>query len=125
MRKLLVLAAMSAAMLLPACATVPTGIPLSPSAVADSTTADEKASLGVEISYKAVGVLIEAAVDSGQLKGELAGRVDRLDAQAAGLVAKARAAYDAGNSESYADFSVQAQAILTELRLLVINKGGK
>ena len=125
MRKLLVLAAMSAAMLLSACAAVPTGVPLSPGQVADTTTSDEKAALAVEISYKAVGVLIEAAVDSGQVKGELAGRVDRLDAQAAALVAKARTAYDAGNSDSYSDFSVQAQAIIAELRLLVVNKGGK
>lgn len=120
--------------LLSACAQLPPPVPAAsvpiavavadstlppPAAIADLTTADEKTALAIEIAYKAVGSLYEAALDSRRLSVAAVARADALDAQAHDLVRAARAAYDAGNAASYGDAVERAGPLIERLRRVV------
>lgn len=94
-------------------------VPPPPVALAESTTMDEKTSLAIEVLYRGLGGLLEAAIDGGRLKGEAAVRADRIDGKIAFYVAMARAAYDAGNAESYAAALKRAKPLADELRRIV------
>lgn len=95
-----------------------TTVPVSPGAVANATTLDERAAIAVESAYLGAGALVEAATDAGLIKGALAVRVDALDALAASWINLARRAYDAGNAASYAQALDEAKAAIAELTQL-------
>lgn len=86
------------ALALTGCSTVPAGTPGTPTPAVSLGTADEKALLAVEASWRATLIAVNAAVDSGQLKGENAAKVRNLLAIAKRGVDAARAAYDAGQT---------------------------
>lgn len=86
---------------LAACTTVPTTLP-TPSTVSNKTVLDEQAGITVNLAYKAWRVLVEAGVKSGQIKGQLAGRIADIDNQLYSAVQAVDAAYAAGNSADYA-----------------------
>lgn len=95
MRKFILAAAL--ALSLPGCAT----IPAAPVDVADTTTLDERGAIAAEVAYKAFRTAMEFATDAGMLRGAAAARAAHLDNLAYAAVGAARAAYRAGNAESY------------------------
>lgn len=109
---------------LAACA-IPGGLP-SPGAnvpppveMANRTELDERAALGVELAYAAFRTATEVAVDAGVLRGERAARVAALDARAYQALAVARAAYDAGNAETYSSALSNARTVIAEAVALI------
>ncbi len=102
---------------LAACAPVRTVTP-PPAAIADLTLADERGALSVEIAYRMAGALLEAAIDTGRLRGVAARRADVIDAEAARLVGLARAAYDVGDTESYMIAVARAAPLIVQVRAL-------
>lgn len=90
-------------------------IPPSPSAVADTTAADEQAALAVELAYKGARMAAELAVDAGVLEGEAAARVAALDRTAYRAVLVTRAAYETGNADSYAAAARDARSAVAAM----------
>jgi hypothetical protein len=82
-----------AALSLAACASVP-GTGGTTSSSISLATADEKALIAVEGTYRAVLIAVNAAVDSGVLRGEKAAKVSELLAKANSAVLAAHAARD-------------------------------
>lgn len=119
MRKLIFAAVASLA--LAGCTTtgVP-NVPTSPGAIADTTVLDERGAIAVESAYRAAGLALETAVDTGLLRGSAATRAATLEQRAYDAVLAARAAYDAGNASSYADALVKARAAVAAA-LVAIN----
>lgn len=113
MRALLIAAALA----LTGCAT--TGTVNTPVGAVSLATADEKAMIALEGSYHAVLVAVNAAVDSGLLRGEKAQRASVLLSQANGAVRTARAAYDAGNAVQSAARAAEAVSAMSGLRALL------
>lgn len=97
------------------------GLPPAPAAVADATTLDEQAALGVELAYQAARTAAEIAVDSGILKGAAAAKVAQLDQQAFLAVAVVRQAYRTGNAADYGTALGEARRTITQL--LALTKG--
>lgn len=98
MRKLI----LAAAFALSACSgTGGLTIPAAPIVVADQTTLDERGAIAAEVAYKAFRSAAEFATDAGMIRGQAASRVAHLDNIAFAAVGAARAAYRAGNAESY------------------------
>lgn len=94
---------LAAALALSAC-TGTQGIPNTPAApveVADQTTLDERGAIAAEVAYKAFRTAVEFATDAGMLTGANASRAAHFDNLAYAAVGAARAAYRAGNAESY------------------------
>ena len=83
---------------LAACETIPTG----PGQYAEQTKLDEQAAITVNLGYKMWRIAVETGVNSGQIKGALAGRLAELDRKLYGFVQAVDAAYAAGNAEAYA-----------------------
>lgn len=116
-----------AALLLAGCATAqPVVIPATPAPVASGPTigkvlgvADEKVMLGVEASYRATLLALNAAVDAGVLKGDNAAKALALKQVADVSVKAARSAYDAGNSPLLMERITDATAALGGLRKLI------
>lgn len=81
-----------------------------PVEVADQTILDERAAIGAELAYRAQNTLLELAVDSGRLKGDLALRAAGFDRQAYAALQAVRSAYRAGNAASYAAALDEARA---------------
>ena len=103
-RLLIALAIASAPMALGACSTL---------SVAVSSTADEKALYVAESAFKGAVLSVEAAVDSGQLKGENAQKASMYLSQARAALLKARQAYaisDAVTAKSNADLAISLLA---------------
>ncbi len=96
MRKVLMAGMAALALATSGCAT--TAGPSGPVPVVSLGTADEKALLAVEASWRATLIAVNAAVDSGQLRGENAAKVRNLLAIAKRGVDAARSAYDAGQT---------------------------
>lgn len=117
MRKLII--ALFAPLALAACATVPS-VPPAPADVADTTVLDERGAIAVESAYRAAGLALEMAADTGLLRGEAAARAARLEQRAYDAVLAARAAYDAGNAASYATALINARAAVAAA-LVAIN----
>ena len=113
MRKLLIL--VSLALALPGCATLGGMLPPSPAAVSDRTVLDEQAALSVELAYQAAGIAIRAATATGVVRGETATRIAELDSRAYRAVLAVRAAYDAGNAQSYGVAAENARAEIVAL----------
>lgn len=95
------------------------GIPPSPSAVADQTTLDERGAIAVEIAYQAAARAVEALTDAGLIEGAAATRVAEVDRKAFAAVQAARTAYDAGNSASYAEALAKARSEIAALLRLI------
>ena len=95
--------------------------PGSPSDLSNSTALDERAALGVELAYSAARTAVEIGVDAGLIKGETATRVANLDELAYQSVLGARAAYEAGQADSYAEALIRARDAVS--RLLDVVKG--
>lgn len=93
--------------------------PPAPAAVANQTVLDEQGAIGVELAYKAARIAVEMAVDAGFLKGEAASRAAAADDAAFAAVAGVRAAYRAGNAQSYgiamADARTAVASMLTAI----------
>lgn len=105
-----------------ACARTGVVLPPPPSAIAETTTMDERTSLAIEVLYRGLGGLLEAAVDGGRLKGTAAERADRIDGKLAFYVGMARAAYDAGNADSYAEALKRARPLADQLRRILAER---
>jgi hypothetical protein len=69
-----------------------------PAAIANKTTLDERALLGLEASYKAARLAMEGAVDAGLVKRPLAVKFRDANKKANAVLVKARTAYDAANA---------------------------
>lgn len=110
---------LAASVSLGACVASGAALPPPPIAIAETTTMDEKTSLAIEVLYRGLGGLLEAAVDGGRLKGEAAERADRIDGKIAFYVGMARAAYDAGNAQGYAEALRRARPLADELRRIL------
>lgn len=91
------------------------GLPSAPVELADQTVLDEQAALSVELAYQAAGIAIRAATAAGVVRGETATRIAELDQRAYRAVLAVRAAYDAGNAQSYAVAAAVAQAEIVAL----------
>lgn len=87
--------------LLAGCTPAPINVPPPPVTVANSTVLDEKAATAVELSYKAMRLAMETAIDAGYLRGENARNAAELDNRAYAAVLAVRAAYSAGNAAGY------------------------
>jgi hypothetical protein len=93
--------------------------PASPAAVANTTTLDEQAALGVELAYKAARTAVEVGVDAGLIKGTRATQFAELDNKAFNAVVIVRRAYRAGNATDYATGLSQARLAVADLLSLV------
>jgi len=108
------------ALSLAACATTEgPGTTPSPTPVSQLRLADDKAMLGAEATFNAVLIAVNAAVDSGVLKGQNAATVKTRLEQAKFALDAARYAYRAGNAvqtaSELAKFSGAVSAVRTIL----------
>lgn len=105
------------ALALSACAlnTPPVSLPASPAAAADQTKLDEQAGLSLTLAYQAANRLGLVAIRSGLAKGAAAERIKSLDRSAFAWVERARAAYLAGNADSYASAAAQARTLIDQI----------
>lgn len=108
-----------AALSLVACATpngpgTGTGSPTS--SVISLRTADEKAMIAAEGTYKALLIAVEAGVDGGAIKGERATQAAALVRKAKGALDLARSAYDRGQSVQMAAELANATGAFAALR---------
>lgn len=101
MRKLLFAAVASLG--LAACVPTIGNLPSTPATVANETLLDERAAIAVESAYAGARTVLEALVDAGMITGTSASRAAELDRQAYSAVQRVRAAYRAGNADSYAE----------------------
>ncbi len=99
MRKLMIGLLLPVSLVMSGCAGF--SLPTTPSDAANGTILDERAALSVELAYKAQAKLLETAVDAGLLKGNRAAVAATFDIRAKSAVDAVRAAYDAGNAQSY------------------------
>jgi hypothetical protein len=77
-------------------------IPSSPSAVASTTVLDEKGAIGVELAYTAAAKASSVAIRSGAVTDPaVIAHIGQLNEKAYAAVKAVRAAYAAGNSDSY------------------------
>lgn len=90
-----------------------------PGQVADRTVLDERGAIAVESAYKAAGLALEMAVDTGVLRGQAATTAARYEQRAYDAVRAARAAYDAGNATSYTAALANARAAIARALLAV------
>lgn len=97
---------------------VPT-IPDTPGQVADQTVLDERGAIAVESAYRAAGLALEMAVDTGLLRGQAAATAATYEQRAYTAVLAARAAYDAGNATSYAAALASARSAIARALLAV------
>ena len=116
MKKLLVL---FAAVSLTGCAPLLAGLtPPPPATYADRTILDEQAASGVELAYKAARIAVETGVDGGLIVGENASRFRVLNRQAYAAVQTARAAYAAGNAQTYGAAVAEAKSLINQMLTL-------
>jgi hypothetical protein len=99
-----------------------TSIPPSPQAVAETTILDEQAALGVELAYQAAALAALTAMKSGLVDAKTKVEIAKADTFAYAQVQKVRAAYDAGNSASYAQTLPVARTAVGSLLALVKGK---
>ena len=92
--------------------------PPAPVTVADRTVLDEQALTALELAYKGGRIAAEAGVDLGFIRGEVAVKVAQIDDRAFKALGAARAAYRAGNAESYASALRDGQSAITTLLAL-------
>ena len=90
-------------------------MPPAPAELSNRTVLDEQAALAVELAYKATRLAGETALDAGLIKGDTARRLADIDMRAYSAVLAVRAAYRAGNAESYAQALTHARAVIAEV----------
>lgn len=90
-----------------------------PGQVADRTVLDERGAIAVESAYRAAGLALEMAVDTGLLRGQAAATAATYEQRAYTAVLAARAAYDAGNATSYAAALATARQAIARALLAV------
>jgi hypothetical protein len=88
-----------------------------------SQTLDEKAIYTVQLAYAGGLAAVEAAVDSGQLRGEQAAQAVVILDRANAAVALAQQAYDAGQTIQAAAAVSSAWTALGELRAIIPRAG--
>lgn len=115
MKRFIIAAAL--ALSLPGCAGLGAlmGTSPPPAQAAQLTVWDEQGAIGVELAYKAARLAMETAVDAGFLKGENATRAMAADNAAFAAVTAVRAAYRAGNAQSYGIAMAEARAAVTSM----------
>lgn len=109
--------ALGACGLMPGLMALPSAVP-APVALADRIMLDEQALLGLELAYKGGRMAAEAGVDLGFIRGEVALKVAALDDKAFRALGSARAAYRAGNADSYKTALGEGQAAITGILAL-------
>ncbi|HWT42801.1 MAG TPA: hypothetical protein VN152_09150 [Sphingopyxis sp.] len=114
----LILAAASLCACAPAGSTIG-GLPAAPADISETTVVDEKAALSVEIAYQAVALSVKAMAQTNIIMGTPAETIAALDRAAYAAVKAARAAYDAGNAESYREAEAIARDHIAALLRLV------
>jgi hypothetical protein len=90
-----------------------------PAQVADATVLDERGAIAVESAYRAAGLALEMAVDTGLLRGSAAATAATYEQRAYTAVLAVRAAYDAGNATGYAAALVNARQAIARALLAV------
>jgi hypothetical protein len=95
------------------------GLPAAPAEIADATVVDEKAALSVEIAYQAAALSVKAMAQTNIIMGTPAEKIAALDRAAYRAVRAARAAYDAGNADSYREAEAIARKHIAALLRLV------
>lgn len=108
----------SMALCLGGCGTV-AGMGSPTSSMVSLKTADEKAMIAAELSYRAVLIAVGAGVDSGLLKGAGAKRASEALSVANNAIKAARTAYDVGNGVAMAASLTDATAALSGVRTLL------
>ncbi len=111
----------ASALALSAC--TPTLVPVSPSAVADTTKRDEQAVLSADLAYKGFRLAVETGVEAGVIKGQRALQISNLDRQLFSAYTLIDRAYSAGNAESLAQAIVSFNNIYRDA--LVTVKGSR
>jgi len=94
-------------------------LPAAPVTVADATLLDEQGAIAVESTYRALGLVLEAAVDAGALTGAAAAHAAALEDRAFSAVRATRAAYGAGNAPNYLAAQTEARRALAAALLAV------
>jgi len=116
--------AVSAALALAGCNLSALGsLPPTPAQAADRTILDEQGALTVELAYSAVRLAVETGVDVGIIRGANATRFAELDRRAYAAVLAVRAAYRAGNADSYA--AAQTLALDAVAQLFAVAEQGE
>ena len=90
-----------------------------PGQVADRTVLDERGAIAVESAYRAAGLALEMAVDTGLLRGQAARTAATYEQRAYTAVLAARAAYDAGNAATYPAALASARQAIARALLAV------
>ena len=115
-----------AALSLGACGSLPSlsGLPAppglsSPASIATQTSLDERALIGVELSYKAARTVAQEAADAGLVDSDSAAKLAVLDNQLFGVLWRARAAYETANAKSYGVAIAEASPLVSEIWALV------
>lgn len=96
--------------------------PQSPSQAADSVILDERAALAIELAYNAAGTALEAALDAGLITGSNLDIAREANGRAYGAVLATRAAYDAGNADSYDAALEQSRVAISQMLTAVKGK---
>lgn len=110
--------ALCTALALSACgvASMLTGIPTSPSAVADRTKVDEQAGITVTLAYTAASKAAALAIRTGLVTSAATiKRIGELDTKAYAAVVAVHDAYKAANAASYGAAIAKANAVIGEL----------
>lgn len=95
---------------------VPLAVPIAGCATVTQTTLDEKAAIGVETAYTAAARAAKLAITSGAVTDPAKIRqIGDADNRAFAAVQAVRAAYAAGNANSYAAAFVEADAAVKAL----------
>lgn len=108
-------ATLAIALSLTGCAPLLSALTSTPASYANQTVLDEKGAITVELAYKAARLAVETGVEAGLIKGQRALAVADLDTRAFTAVVGVRAAYRAGNAQSYAVAIVEANAAVADL----------
>ena len=90
-----------------------------PATYANATVLDDKIALAIELGYQATAQAILLANDLRPFSPELRDRVKAADRKAYEAVLAVRAAYRAGNANSYAMAAAEAQAAVAALLQLI------
>lgn len=99
MKKIVICAASAGLMALGACNNTNTDASLNVSNSVQESATDEKALYTAEAAFQGASHALEAAVDSGRLKGERAAKANKYYAEAYQALSKARTVHAAANSD--------------------------
>lgn len=121
MRKFILMLAL-VAMPLAGCAGF-TSIPTSPAAVTNMTKADEQLAVGADLAYKGWRLLMETAVETGLVKGQLAARLALVDNDLFEAYLLVDRAYKAANHDSLVAAVTEFNRLHRDAEALIPRKG--